>query len=288
MNPDIFPCLWFDGNGKQAADFYIKIFDGKNTADTPMVQNIEIFGQKLMLLDGGSAFQKNPSVSLMIICFSEEEILKYWELLSDGGTALMSLDEYPFAKKYGWIQDQFGMTWQVYFGNLPEDYSQRLIPNLMFINENNGKAKEAMEFYTNIFPNSEIEGVTKYGENNNAAEDPENIAHAEFTIDHYRLGCLDSSLDHQFNFSEGISLVKLTENQTETDYLWNSLIADGGNESRCGWLKDKYGVSWQIVPKKLLELGVFADDQVKGQKVFQAMMKMQKIIIADLEAAYNS
>lgn len=287
MNPDIFPCLWFDGNGKQAADFYIHIFDGKNTADTPMVQNIEIFGQKIMLLDGGSAFQKNPSVSLMIICFSEYEILKYWNALSENGSTLMPLDEYPFAKKYGWIQDQFGMSWQLYFGETPET-SQKIVPNLMFINKNSGKAKEAMEFYTSVFPNSEIEGIMKYGENNEANENPENIAHAELVIDKYRLGCLDSSLEHHFNFSEGVSMVKLTDNQTETDYLWNSLIADGGAESSCGWLKDKYGVSWQIVPKKLLELGIFAEDKQKGQKVFQEMMKMKKIIISDLEKAYNS
>ena len=154
--------------------------------------------------------------------------------------------------------------------------------------KNNGRAKEAMDFYIQIFPNSKIEGILTYKEGGEKEAHPENVQHAEFLIDGYKFGCMDSSLKHQFNFSEGISLVKLTDNQTETDYLWNSLIADGGNESRCGWLKDKFGVSWQIVPKRLLELGIFADDPIKRQKAFQAMLKMTKINIQEIENAYNS
>ena len=287
MNNTIFPCLWFDGNGREAAQFYTKIFGGKITVDTPMVQNIELFGQKIMLLDAGPQFQKNASISLMMICLSEEEIDKCWNDLSAEGKILMPMEKYPFAEKYGWIQDKFGTTWQLIFGEIPEN-TQRMVPTLMFINENNGKAKEAMDFYTQIFPNSNIEGVLTYKEGGENEAHPENIQHAEFLIDNYKFACMDSSLNHQFNFSEGISLVKLTENQEETDYLWNSLIADGGNESMCGWLKDKFGVSWQIVPKRLLELGVFADDPIKGQKAFQAMLKMQKINIQEIENAYNS
>jgi len=287
MNNNLFPCLWFDGNGKEAAEFYSKTFDGEITVENPMVLNIELFGQKVMLLNAGPHFQKNPSISLMIICHSQEEIQKYWEALSQEGTALMPLDSYPFAEKYGWIQDRFGTSWQLYLGDVPKD-SQRVIPTIMFINANKGKAKQAMDFYTQIFPNSEINEVMNYGENNDTNENAENIAHAEFTLDHYRFGCMDSSWDHQFDLNEGISIVVMTDNQTQTDFLWNSLIENGGSESMCGWLKDQFGVSWQIVPKRLLELGVFADDPVKGQKVFQAMMKMQKIDIAEIERAYQS
>ena len=287
MNNTIFPCLWFDGNGREAAEFYTKTFGGKITVDTPMVQNIELFGQKIMLLDGGPQFQKNASISLMMICLTEAEIDNCWNALSTDGKILMPLEKYPFAEKYGWIRDKFGTTWQLIFGDIPEN-AQRMVPTLMFVNENNGRAKEAMDFYTQIFPNSKIEGVLTYAEGGEKEAHPENVQHAEFLIDGYKFGCMDSSLDHQFNFSEGISLVKLTDNQTETDYLWNSLIADGGNESMCGWLKDKFGVSWQIVPKRLLELGIFADDPIKGQKAFQAMLKMQKINIQEIENAYNS
>lgn len=98
---------------------------------------------------------------------------------------------------------------------------------------------------------------------------------------------MDNSYDHKFDFNEAISIVVMTDDQEETDHLWDSLIADGGRASMCGWLKDKFGVSWQIVPKKLIEL-MNDTDPYKSQKVMQAMMTMQKIVISDLEQAYQS
>lgn len=288
MNNNIFPCLWYDGNGKESAEFYCKVFNGKLTADSPMVLNIELFGQKLMLLNGGPHFEKNASVSFMVICTTEDEVQNYWDQLMEGGIALMALDSYPWSKKYGWVRDQFGVTWQLYLGENDND-SQKIIPTLMFIHQNNGKASEAMEFYTHIFPNSKIGKVLKYGDGvgNERHEIQKNVQHAHFEIDNYSFFCMDNSYDHQFDFNEGISMVVMTDNQEETDHLWNSLIADGGRESMCGWLKDKYGMSWQIVPNKLIQLMGDSDPE-KAQKVVQAMMKMQKIIIKDLEEAYNS
>lgn len=287
MNNNIFPCLWYDGDAKESADFYCKIFNGKITADTPMVLNIELFGQKLMLLNGGPHFEKNASVSLMAMCETEDEVQKYWDQLEDGGIVLMALDSYPWSKKYGWIRDKFGVTWQLYLGEKKSE--QRIIPTLMFIHQNNGKAMEAMKLYTEVFPNSKIESVLKYGDGvgDENLEVPENVQHAHFEINGYSLFCMDNSYDHKFDFNEGISMVIMTENQEETDHLWNSLTADGGRESMCGWLKDKFGMSWQIVPKRLIEL-MSDSDQLKAQKVVQAMMKMQKIVIRDLEEAYNS
>lgn len=287
MNNNIFPCLWYDGDAKQSAEFYCKIFDGKITADTPMVLNIELFKQKLMLLNGGPHFEKNASVSFMVMCETEEEVQKYWDQLEDGGIVLMGLDSYPWSKKYGWISDKFGVTWQLYLGEKQQD--QKIIPTFMFIHQNNGKAMEAMELYTQVFPNSKIGNVLKYGDGvgNETHEVPENVQHAHFEINGYSLFCMDNSYDHKFDFNEGISMVIMTENQEETDHLWNSLTANGGRESMCGWLKDKFGFSWQIVPKRLIQL-MSDSDQEKAGKVVQTMMKMQKIIIQDLEEAYNS
>ncbi|MEW7401348.1 VOC family protein [Elizabethkingia anophelis] len=284
MNNDIFPCLWCNGDAKESAEFYCQVFGGKITVDTPVVINIELFGQKLMLLNAGPQFEKNPSISFLINCASEEDVQHYWDQLSEGGMVLMELDSYPWSKKYGWIKDKYGTTWQLYFGEMQE---QRLVPTLMFMHRNNGKAMEAMEFYTSTFPESKIEGVLKYKDGGENGEDPENVQHAQFVINNYMLSCMDSSLDHKFDFNEGISLVIMTNDQKETDHLWNTLISGGGRESMCGWLKDQYGVSWQIVPKKLIEL-MNDTDPAKSQKVVQAMLKMQKIIIADLEEAYNS
>lgn len=288
MNNNIFPCLWYDEDAKESAEFYCKIFDGKITADTPVVMNIELFGQKLMLLNGGPQFKKNASVSFMVICETENEVQNYWDQLSDGGLVLMPLDSYSWSKKYGWIQDKYGVTWQIFLGEKASE--QKIIPTLMFIHQNNGKAIEAMEMYTKTFPNSRIGNILRYGdgsEGHPAPEPPENIQHAHFEIDGYSLFCMDNSYDHQFDFNEAISMVVMTDNQQQTDTYWNTLTADGGKESMCGWLKDKFGFSWQIVPKRLIQL-MSDSDQEKAQKVVQAMMKMQKISIEDLEKAYHS
>lgn len=288
MNNDIFPCLWYDGDAKESAEFYCDVFNGKITADTPVVMNIDLFGQKLMLLNGGPHFKKNPSISFMVICSTEDEVQQYWDKLMEGGIALMPLDAYSWSSKYGWVQDQYGVTWQIFLGDKPT--GQKIIPTLMFIHENNGKAMEAMEFYTKTFPNSSIGNILRYGdggEGHPIPEPAENVQHAHFTIDGYSFFCMDNSYDHQFDFNEGISMVVMTDDQEQTDHFWNTLTSDGGRESMCGWLKDRYGMSWQIVPKKLIQL-MSDPDQAKAQKVVQAMMKMQKIVIQDLENAYNS
>ncbi|MGI9649599.1 VOC family protein [Chryseobacterium sp. RLHN22] len=288
MNNDIFPCLWYDGESKESAEFYCNVFNGKITADTPVVMNIEIFGQKLMLLNGGPQFKKNASVSFMVICETEDEVQKYWNELSETGMVLMDLNAYSWSKKYGLVQDKYGVSWQIFLGEKQRE--QKIIPTLMFIHENNGKAMEAMELYTKTFPNSKIGNILRYGDGSEGYPNPEpaqNIQHAHFEIDGYSFFCMDNSYDHQFDFNEGISMVVMTDNQDQTDTYWNTLTSDGGRESMCGWLKDKYGFSWQIVPKKLIQL-MSDPDQEKAQKVVMAMMKMQKIVIKDLEEAYNS
>lgn len=286
MTNKIFPCLWFDGNGNEAAKFYTDTFNGKITVDTPSVINFELFGQRFMILNAGPQFKKNASVSFMVMCESADEAEKYWSALSAGGTVLMDLAEYPWSKKYGWVQDRYGVTWQIMFTEEP--VAQKIVPTLMFIHQNNGKAMKAMQLYTGIFPNSEIRLVSKYGDDGAQTSDATgNIQHAQFTVDGYSIFCMDSSHDHQFDFNEAISIVVMTEDQTETDHFWNALSSDGGRASMCGWLKDRYGLSWQIVPKKLIEL-MNDPDPFKGKKVMESMMTMQKIDIAKLESAYSS
>ena len=286
MNHDVFPCLLYSGDAKQSAEFYCKVFSGKMTAENQFVVDVEILGQKMMLLNGPN-FEKNASISFMILCETEDEVQKYWDQLSENGKVLMELGEYPWSKKYAWVCDQFGVTWQIYLGE--NQGSQKIVPNLMFIHENNGKAQKAMELYTSIFPNSKIGSALKYGEGigNETHEVPENIQHAHFEINNYSFFCMDNSYDHQFDFNEGISIVVMTENQEETDHYWNSLTANGGKESFCSWLKDPFGISWQIVPKILIKL-MNDPDKDKGKKVMDAMMKMKKIIISDIEKAYHS
>ena len=283
MNNDIFPCIWFNQNGSEAAKFYTSVFkNSKITVDTPMVINIEIEGQKLMFLSVGPQFRPNQTFSLMLMCDSHEEVENYYNRLSENGKVMMELDSYPWSEKHAWVEDQYGISWQLYFTS--EKAKQKFSPVMMFTGNNAGKCREAINFYKDIFPNSKVEGIMNYPEGQ--GESTENIAHAQFIINDYTMMAMDSSHDHKVQFSEGTSMVVMTNDQTETDFYWNKLT-ESGEESMCGWLKDKYGFSWQITPKRLIEL-TNNDDSEKSKKAFDAMLKMKKIIIKDIEDAVNS
>jgi len=281
MNNNIYPCVWFDNNGTEAAQYYCSVFPNtKIITDTGMVQMLSVNGQHLMFLTASPIFSPNASISFLIANEDEAETERLFHELSKEGIALMPLDSYPFSKKYGWVRDRYGITWQLYTGERG-DTDQYFVPTLMFVHKQNGRAKEAISFYTGLFPGSKTEGIMEY----DGAEDTKgNVQHAHFSISGYTLACMDSSYPHQFSFDEGISMVVLTKNQEDTDHYWNNMTNDGGEESQCGWLKDKFGVSWQIVPRRLPEL-MNQPDKEKAKKVTDVMMKMKKIVIADLEAA---
>lgn len=279
MNNSIYPCIWFNNNGREAAAFYSIIFPNTTvTEDNGIVQMLNINGQKMMFLNGGSQFVPNASISFLIANEDENETERLYTKLAEGGIALMPLDSYPFSKKYGWVRDRSGITWQLYTGQ-KGNTDQYFVPTLMYLNKQNGRAKEAINVYTKLFPGSKTEGILEYPA---GGEDiPGNVQHAQFNISGYTLACMDSSLHHPFNFDEGISLVVSTKGQKETDYYWNGLIANGGQESMCGWLKDTFGVNWQIVPEELVLL-LNNSDRQKAKHAMDAMLKMKKIVIADL------
>lgn len=280
MDNHLYPCLWFDQNAEEAARFYAETFQGSVSGHGTSVF-AEVFGQKLMLLNGGPHFKKNASISFMVLCSTAEEVERYWEALSAGGIVLMPLDSYPWSSCYGWVRDRYGVTWQV---NLTDrQVSQRLVPTLMFIHQNNGKAREAMAFYTSIFPDSSIGDILLYGQGvgGETHEVPENIQHADFMLNGYLLFCMDNSYDHPFDFNEGISMVVMTDSQEETDRYWDALTS-GGTPGRCGWLKDRYGVSWQVVPRRVAEL---MNNRTTAPGAVKALMTMQKIVISELERA---
>ena len=277
MNNRIYPCLWFDGQAKEAAELYEEVFGNSKILDeNPIVVRIEMHGQKFMLLNGGPMYKPNPSISFMVVCETKEEVDKAWEKLVDGGFAMMPLDSYPWSERYGWVQDRFGISWQLYHGRM-EDVGQKFSPTLMFTHEQFGKAEEAIQLYTSLFPNSSVAGILKYAANDDDEEGK--VKHAQFKLDGFVMMAMDSSFDHPFKFSEGISMSVDCDTQEEIDHYWSKLTADGGEESMCGWLKDKYGVSWQIVPSILPQL--MADPE-KGLKVVDAFLKMRKFDIATL------
>jgi predicted 3-demethylubiquinone-9 3-methyltransferase (glyoxalase superfamily) len=279
MANTIYPCLWFNGNAKEAATFYCSVFNNTHiTADTPMVVTFESAGQKFMCLNGGPQFTFNPSISFFVLLETEEELDKAWNKLSEEGSVLMPLGNYDWSRKYGWVQDRFGMNWQLSFGKM-QDVGQQFTPTLMFTGEQQGKAEMAVQFYTSIFDNSSVIGILKYGKDDEDVEGT--VKHAQFTLDGTVFMAMDSSMSHDFSFNEAISFVVNCNTQQEIDYYWSKL-SEGGSEEQCGWLKDQFGVSWQVVPAILGEL---MNTPGKSERVMQAFMKMKKF---DIEALQNA
>ena len=227
-----------------------------------------------MLLNGGPEFRINPSISLFVQCNSIKETDETWKHLSNGGKILMELNEYPWSKRYGWVQDKFGMTWQIML-NDAKGASGSIVPSLLFTSDKFGKAEEAMKSYCSLFENSAINGITLYpkGDANEGK-----VMFAEFSLNNYPLIAMDGPGEHAYSFNEGVSFVVNCDSQNEIDHFWNELTK-GGEENRCGWLKDKFGVSWQIIPSIL---GKLMSDPEKAPGVINAFMKMKKFEIEKL------
>ncbi|MCK9423205.1 MAG: VOC family protein [Bacteroidales bacterium] len=279
MKNPIYPCLWFDGKAKEAAEFYCSIFDHSViTTETPLVVIIESAGQKFMFLNGGPQFTINPSVSFYVLYEKEKEIGQVWNKLLEAGSVLMPLDKYDWSAKYGWIQDRYGISWQLSLGKMAE-VGQKFTPFLMFTGGQNGKANQAIRFYTSVFEDSSVTGILRYSKDENEVEG--SVKHAQFSLGKHVFMVMDSSLPHQFSFNEAISFVVDCETQEEIDYYWSTL-SEGGREDQCGWLKDKFGVSWQIVPTILSTL---MTDTSRSERVLNAFLKMKKF---DIEKLVNA
>ena len=280
MNKSIYPCLTLKGKAVEASDFYIQTFgEGKVVQTSAFVVQIELSGQKLMLLNDGPTAVPNATISFMVICETEAETEKYWSELIKEGKAFMALDAYPWSSKYGWVEDKYGVSWQLYTGS-KIDTPQKFCPTLMFTGTNAGKAEAALQHYTALFPESNIQGVMKYNEGEGDSTDF--VKHAQFRINNFVMMAMDSSAEHRASFNDSISFVVECENQQEIDQYWDDLTGNGGKEVACGWLTDQYGISWQIIPAML---GKLMSDPIRGQRAMAALMKMKKLIIADLENA---
>jgi predicted 3-demethylubiquinone-9 3-methyltransferase (glyoxalase superfamily) len=143
--------------------------------------------------------------------------------------------------------------------------------------------EEAMNFYVSVFPNSRIISTSRYAEDAPPGFSPGDVLAADWELDGRSLRGINGGPVHA-GFTETFSLSVATNDQEETDRYWDTLVADGGTPDMCGWLKDRFGLSWQIVPTRLVEL-ISDPDPRRSQAALQAMFKMQKIVIADLEAA---
>jgi predicted 3-demethylubiquinone-9 3-methyltransferase (glyoxalase superfamily) len=277
MKNSIYPCLTLKGKVAEAADFYIRVFgEGKISQTSAFVIQIELSGQKFMLLNDGPTSKPNTAISFMVVSDSPADTERYWNALIDGGKAIMALDSYGWSEKYGWVEDKYGVSWQLYTGE-KGDSDQKFSPTLMFSGSNAGKANAAIAYYADLFPDSKVQGIMNYDE---VDGEPVNyIKHAQFKIKDFIAMAMDSSAEHGVIFNDAISLVVECDDQAEIDEYWDNLTAQGGREIACGWLTDRYGISWQIIPRNL---GTLISDPERGQRAMAVMMKMKKLIIADL------
>jgi predicted 3-demethylubiquinone-9 3-methyltransferase (glyoxalase superfamily) len=291
-NNKITPFLWFDNQAEDAAKLYTSLFKNSKIESISRYgkEGFEIHGQKegtvqtvafqinglsVTILNGGPMFKINPSISFFVLCESIKETDELWNILIEGGKALMPIDKYPWSERYGWLQDRFGLTWQVSVVNNEGD-KQKITPSLLFTNKMFGKAEEAVKFYTSVFENSSTDTMILYPEGDNNSG---KVMYSEFKLNNYQLIAMDGPGVHDYSFNEAVSFQVFCDTQEEIDYYWTKLTADGGQESMCGWLKDKFGVSWQIIPTILPNL---LSDTAKAGKITKAFLQMKKFDIEKL------
>jgi predicted 3-demethylubiquinone-9 3-methyltransferase (glyoxalase superfamily) len=289
----ITPHLWFDKEAKEAAEFYTSLLPDSQVTDittlhdTPSgdcdIVSFVLANQPFMAISAGPLFKFNPSVSFHVKLRTKDEVDGIWEKLSAGGTVLMPLDAYPFSERYGWVQDKYGLSWQVnYAGN--GEIKQTITPVLMFVGNNCGKTEEAVTLYTSVFDNAKTVFLTRYGK----GEEPDKegtVQYVAFTLEGVEFGAMDSAREHHFAFNEAISFIVPCETQEEIDYYWEKLSADPQAE-QCGWLKDEFGLSWQVWPTVIGEMMRNGTEE-QVARVTQAFLPMKKFDIATLKRAYE-
>jgi predicted 3-demethylubiquinone-9 3-methyltransferase (glyoxalase superfamily) len=293
--------LWFDSQAEEAAKFYTSIFPDSKIGDilkygkegfeihgrpegSVMVVEFELSGEKFVAINGGPLFTFNPSISYFAVFETIEEADRVWNTLLKDGKVLMPYQKYDWSEKYGWVTDRYGLSWQISYGKI-SDVGQRITPSFMFVGEQFGRAEEAIKFYTSVFKDSSVKGIMKY-----PAGGPERegaVAHAQFTLADQQFMIMESSMkEHTFQFNEAISIIVNCQTQKEIDYFWDRLLSDGGTESVCGWLKDKFGVSWQVDSVELNRMLKDRDKEKVG-RVTNAFLHMKKFDIAKLQEAFE-
>jgi predicted 3-demethylubiquinone-9 3-methyltransferase (glyoxalase superfamily) len=292
VSRSITPFLWFDNQAEEAVAFYRSIFKnakilderryteaGPGPAGSVMTISFRLGDLELAALNGGPHYHFTPATSFFVRCETLVETDKLWARLAEGGNVLMALDAFPFSDRFGWLNDRYGVSWQVSHTGTP----QSVCPFLMFAGDMQGKAEEAIGFYTSLFEDSKVYLIERYGAGD--VETEGSVKHAWFSLRGQEFMAIDSGRAHAFSFSPAVSFFIPCESQSEVDHLWSKL-EDGGAPNQCGWIDDRFGVTWQVVPIQLLEM-LGDKDVERVKRVYEAMFAMSKIEIAELRAAYN-
>jgi predicted 3-demethylubiquinone-9 3-methyltransferase (glyoxalase superfamily) len=196
----------------------------------------------------------------------------------------MPLDKYPFSERFGWVQDKYGLSWQLILTDPEGDERPFIVPSLMFVGDVAGRAEEAIDHYLSVFKNSKLGTIARYG----AGQEPDQegtVMFADFMLEGQWFAAMDSAHEHQFAFNEAISFLVSCDTQEEIDYYWERLSAVPEDE-QCGWLRDKFGVSWQISPTALREM-LTNGTREQIDRVTQTFLPMRKFDVAELQKAYE-
>lgn len=222
---------------------------------------------------------------------AKQALQDIWAKISDGGKVLMPLQEYPFSKLYGWVADKYGVSWQLILTKPEGEERPFIVPSLMFTGKVVGKAEEATDFYMSIFNSSNFSKddskrgtVARYGKGSEPDKEG-TLMYTDFTLGGKWFVAMDSAHAHDFTFNEAVSLLIPCENQAELDYFTSKLSADPESE-QCGWVKDKYGVSWQVWSTEIGEMMQNGTDK-QVDAVTQAFLPMKRLDVAKIKEAYN-
>lgn len=238
----LIPHLWFDDQAEQAAQFYTSLFAGSRIGPVTrygkegfeihgqlegrvMTVGFELAGYRFIALNGGPQFTFTPTISFFVMCETAGDIDDLWRRLSDGGVALMALGRYGWSEKYGWLQDRYGLSWQLSLGTVA-DVGQKITPCLMYTGAQQGRAEEAIHWYTRIFNDSSITSIFRYGAGEGGQEGT--VKHARFRLNGETFMAMDSGVVHAFTFNEAISLLVDCTSQEDIDYFWEKL-SEGGD-----------------------------------------------------------
>ena len=287
----IVPYLWFDKEAAEATNWYITLFEnsgiinsniieGTPSGDAEMI-DFQLADLRFSAISAGPYFTFNPSVSLMVACATVEEVERLYASLSSGGSDLMPLGEYPFSKRYAWVQDRYGLSWQIMLVENLEEH-QKIRPSLLFAGDVRGRAEEAIETYTSVFKDAKKGFINHYADGE-AMDQRAKINYGEMDLQGMEFVIMDHGFGGDFTFNEAFSFMVSCDNQEEIDYYWDKLSFVPEAE-QCGWLKDQYGLSWQIVPSNMNE--VMADGtKEEMNRVTEAFLKMKKFDLLTLEKA---
>jgi predicted 3-demethylubiquinone-9 3-methyltransferase (glyoxalase superfamily) len=293
----IVPCIWLDDQAEAAAAFYARTFPNGRVmtkayyptsnvsakrAGTVVTVDFEVLGQRFVALNGGPEFKPNQTLSFFVHAKDEAEVDRLFGALQEGGKVLMALDAYEWSKRYGWVQDRYGVTWQIMLSDVSGD-AARIAPCFMFVGKQLGRAEEAIRFWTSTFEGGKVDHIAHYPKSRGPEK---NVMHGRFYLLGQRFVAMDSHVDQTgVSFNEGLSLTVMCRDQAEIDKYWQKLTA-GGEEGPCGWAKDRFGFSWQIAPDNISQL-LTTGDAAARDRFFAVMMKMKKLDKAALEDAFR-